>query len=101
MKTYNFFLVDKSAPFQIDDFITALRPAQNHTHVNFSVVYMLREGTDIRYFYPSANNSCLLSTAFRVNEERNIDALKHNLRRGPGYILTPIKMYAQTRERVS
>ena len=59
MKTYNFSLVDECALFQIHDFITALRPIQNHFLVNFSVGYILREG----------------------------------------YILTPKRIYAQTRNR--
>ena len=75
-------LVDESAPFQIDEFITALHPIRNHFHINFSIGYMLREGTDVRYFYPSINNSCLLPTAFRVNEERDIDKFKTKFEKG-------------------
>ena len=58
VKTYNFPCVYESAPFQIDDFITALRRIQNHFHINFSIGCMLWEEMDVRYFYPSFNNLC-------------------------------------------
>ena len=69
-------LVDETLPFQIDNFIAELWPIREHFCINFNVGYMLSEETEIRYFYPSTNNSCLLTNAFRVNEERDIDAFR-------------------------
>ena len=75
-------LVDESAPFQIDDFITTLCPIQNHFRINFSIEYMLLDVMHVRYFYPLVNNSCLLPMAFRVNEESDIDEFKTKFEEG-------------------
>ena len=82
VKTRHFSYVDELLPFQIDDFIAELRPIQNHFRVNFSVGYMLRKEMEICYFYHSANNSCLLAAALRVNEESDIEAFRAKFEEG-------------------
>ena len=82
VKSYNFCLVDEDAPFQIENLISVLAPIRNPFCINFAVVYMLREDSEIRYYYLSMEDSCLLETVFRVNEERDIETFREEFERG-------------------
>ena len=82
IKTFTFSLVDLNDPFRLERFIEVLRPILTHFKINFSVDFILREEGELRYFHPSQNNSCLLSTALNISRDEDLSSFKTEFARG-------------------
>ena len=69
-----FLLAEVNKPFHNEDFISLLRLIKNYFRINFVNGYLLRENSELRYYYHCIQNSCSLAPAFQVDKERDVDA---------------------------
>ena len=81
VKELTYTLVDQSEPFDIERFLSTVRPISMRYKINFGVSYILREEEGLRYYHASHNNSRLLSTAFVVTEPDDLIRFKHEFAR--------------------